>query len=427
MKIALIIEHFDPTRGGAEALTFWLAGQLVAAGHEVHVLCHDSARRHHKYQAATQGASYDAARSTGAGGPAAVELNGVRVHRLKAMRLSTGMGFRQFGRAAAKWCRAHQPDIAHSMTVAFAGDLYHPHAGVYRRMEEQAIASRETAGRANWKRLMLSVSGKHRVLLSLERGLAAGVSSGRPAKIICISPMMQRDLHTLYAVTKSHLPLLENPLMLRAPVGEEMVAMRTWFRGMYKFTDDDLIAVFAGHDFRRKGLAWAIRAVAAAKKPWKLVVVGLGKVRHYLDLSRALGVADRIKFIGPTREMTKVYSAGDALLLPTFYDSYGLVAMEALTCGLPVISTRFLGCGELLSTHGLARIVDSPRDVAGLAAGLDSVDTRWPSRAVRTAKTLAVAANSQPTAYMERLLEIYQSCISAGGAEVGEKSEDENA
>ena len=410
MKIALIIEHFDPARGGAENFTCWLAGQLVSLGHDVHVLCHDSARRRHKYQAATQGASHDAARSANAGGPVAAVVDGVRLHRLKAMRLSSGVGFRQFGRAADRWCRLHNPDIAHSMTVAYPGNLYHPHAGVYRRIQEQAVASRETAPRAGWKRLLLSVSGKQRALLMMERRIADGIPEGRPRAVICISPMMRRDLSDLYGIALDHLPLLENPLMLSRPPAPEILAMRKWFRDMYKLNDDMQVAVFAGHDFRRKGLAAAVRAIAAAKTPWRLLVVGLGKVRPYLDLARRLGIADRVVFVGPTREMTRVYSAGDVLLLPTFYDSYGLVAMEALTCGLPVISTRFLGCGELLAAHGLATIVDSPRDVAGLAAALDSVDTAWGRRARRADKTLEVAVASRPENYMRSLLELYHMC-----------------
>ena len=45
MRIALVIEHFDATRGGAEQLAVWLAGEMARRGHEVHVVCHDVAAR----------------------------------------------------------------------------------------------------------------------------------------------------------------------------------------------------------------------------------------------------------------------------------------------------------------------------------------------------------------------------------------------
>src|SRR5262245_56025573 len=63
LSIALIIEHFDSSRGGAEHLTHWLAGQLAAAGITVHVVCHDVGHRINRYRAATQRASHDRDRS----------------------------------------------------------------------------------------------------------------------------------------------------------------------------------------------------------------------------------------------------------------------------------------------------------------------------------------------------------------------------
>ena len=124
MKIAIIIEHFDPARGGAERFAVWLAEQLVARGHEVHVVCHDAKRRIHPVPrgAAHQGSSHDAARSEHSHGqPEPVMPEGVHLHRLRGLKLNTGVGFRLFGRRARLWCKRHRPDVAHSITVAWAG------------------------------------------------------------------------------------------------------------------------------------------------------------------------------------------------------------------------------------------------------------------------------------------------------------------
>ena len=59
-------------------------------------------------------------------------------------------------------------------------------------------------------------------------------------------------------------------------------------------------------------------------------MVGLGKCREYIEHAQRLGISDRVKFVGPTRDMNQVYAASDALLLPTFYDSFGFVGIEAL-------------------------------------------------------------------------------------------------
>ncbi|MGC9259572.1 MAG: glycosyltransferase family 4 protein [Phycisphaerae bacterium] len=414
MKIALIIEHFDPARGGAENYTFWLAEQLTRRGHAVHVVCHDSARRRHKYQAAHQGASHDAQTSANAGkSPLVTAPDGVYVHRLPAIKLSTGIGFRQFGNAARNWCREQQPDVTHSMTVAYPGDLYHPHAGVYARMREQSIAARETGRAAALKRLLLRFSGKQRALLSLERRAAQAAAGEQPWKILCLSSAMIADFESFYGVAKQRMLLLENPIMTPPPDMDLIRRDRHWFREAYGLSATDRVAVFVGHDFRRKGLAWAIRAVAESQSSWKLVVAGLGKVKDYVDLAQRLGVAERVKFIGPTRATGAVYSAADVLLLPTFYDSFGLVALEALSYGLPVISTRFLGCAAYIENHKLGIIVDSPRKFAAMAAALDMVELQFPDRMDMARRAVAAGQALSPAVHVDTLEALYARCRNA--------------
>jgi UDP-glucose:(heptosyl)LPS alpha-1,3-glucosyltransferase len=411
VKIALIIEHFDPARGGAENYTFWLAEQLALRGHEVHAVCHDSARKRHQYQAAHQGASHDVQRSANAGrSPEVPGPRGVSVHRLPAIKLSTGIGFRQFGIAAKNWCSRNKPDVAHSMTVAWPGDLYHPHAGVYARIQQQSIASRESAPSANFKRLMLQLSGKQRTLLTMERRSAQAMADQRPWKILCISPAMREDFRSIYGTSDGKMTLLENPIMTPPPSEQQIVKDRQWFRELYALAPDDRVAVFVGHDFRRKGLSWAIRTVAQCRTPWKLLVVGLGKVKDHIALARELGVTDRVKFIGPTRETNAVYSAADALLLPTFYDSFGLVALEALAFGLPVISTRFLGCSAYIESHKLGTIVDSPHQCAAMAAALDAVEKQFPDRMELAGRAIAAGQALLPAAHLDKLEALYLRC-----------------
>ncbi len=414
MKIALIIEHFDPSRGGAENYTFWLAEHLARRGHDVHAVCHDSARMRHKYQAAHHGASHDVHRSANAGkSPEVAAPDGVHVHRLPAIKLSTGIGFRQFGIAAKNWCRAFKPDIAHSMTLAWPGDLYHPHAGVYARIQQQSVSSRESPQSANFKRLMLQFSGKQRTLLTLERRCAQAAADQQPWKILCISPAMEADFRSIYSTAENKMTLLENPIMIPPPQAQQIHKDRQWFRELYALAPDDRVAVFVGHDFRRKGLSWAIRAVAQSRTSWKLVVAGLGKVKNYIALAQELGISDRIKFIGPTRATGAVYSAGDALLLPTFYDSFGLVALEALAYGLPVISTRFLGCWTYIENHKLGTIVDSPRDCAAMAAALDAVKLSFADRTDLARRATVAGQTLLPAAHLDQLEALYAQCRSA--------------
>jgi UDP-glucose:(heptosyl)LPS alpha-1,3-glucosyltransferase len=299
------------------------------------------------------------------------------------MKLNSGFGFRLFGRRARRWCRENRPEVAHSMTVAFAADIYHPHAGVYAEMQSQAVASRATVTSAKFKQLMLHLSGKQRTLLTLERRAVEPGSflAGGPKRVISLCAMMTRQLKAHYAVDASRVVELPNPRMTALSDIDPKVVResRAWFRGHYRLGERDKVAVFVGHDFRRKGLRYAIEAVARTKD-WKLLVVGLGKARESVELADLLGVGDanpkagesgdgpRVLFVGPTKEMHKVYAASDALILPTFYDSFGLVVLEALSHGLPVVSTEFLGANYLVKEHDAGVIVASPKHVSEMAA-----------------------------------------------------------
>lgn len=414
MKIALVIEHFDAARGGAEHFAVWLAEQLVASGHDVQVVCHKSSRRRDRYQAAHRGASHDAVKSATAGGIQTASVAGVTIHQIRAVKLSTGIGFRQFGRGVRQWCRKHKPDLVHSISVAYPGDVYHPQPGVYLRMQHQAVHSRDHSAAAGLKRLTLGISGKQRALLALEKSACSPVNRGGAAKIICISHMVMKDFSRFYQVPAHRLIRLENPMMYTAPSPSQMRQDRDWFRAMYHLPTPARVAVFAGHDFRRKGLAWAIRAVAATTD-WFLIVVGMGKVRRYLELTEALGIGPRVKFIGPTREMGKIYASADALLFPTFYDSFGLVALEAMVHGLDVISTRFLGAADLVEALQMGVIVDSPRSVAEMTSALEALQPDWPMRLHRASEAASRLAVLSPDAYMDRLRHIYADVLNRGG------------
>jgi glycosyltransferase involved in cell wall biosynthesis len=409
MKIAIIIEHFDPARGGAERFAVWLARQLAQRGHEVHVVCHDAKRPIHPLRAAHQGSSHDAARSEHSlGQPEPVIPEGVHVHRLRGFKLSTGMGFRLFGRRARLWCKRHRPDVAHSITVAWAGDLYHPQAGVYQGIQAQAIAARNTKSDMTLKRWLMRLSSKQRTLLALEQRAVRPRSEGGPWKIFSLSQMMSEEFFRYYNVGEGRLIRLDNPRMDGLPELVGLDAARARFRAHYGLAETDLVAAFVGHDFRRKGLRWAVETIAFSHKNWKLLVVGLGKCREYVEQAQRLGLSDRVKFVGPTRDMHQVYAAADALLLPTFYDSFGFVGIEALSYGLPVISTRFLGCAPVISENHLGTIVQSPKDVAAMAKALDGLPAGGPARIELAQRARDASAGMTGEEFMRQTLEVYE-------------------
>ena len=105
---------------------------------------------------------------------------------------------------------------------------------------------------------------------------------------------------------------------------------------------------FLGSGFRRKGLEVCIRAIARVPD-LQLEVVGRDrKQARYQRLAERLGVADRVHFMGTLERPEEWLPTLGAMVLPTRYDPCANACMEAMACGVPVLSTHRNGASELL-------------------------------------------------------------------------------
>jgi hypothetical protein len=99
-----------------------------------------------------------------------------------------------------------------------------------------------------------------------------------------------------------------------------------------------------------------------------LVVVGREKrLAPYARAAQAAGVAQRVSFAGPQADAKPFFGAADAFVLPTLYDPLPNAALEAMACGLPVITSSKSGAAELVTGHDAGFVCDA-RDTAALAA-----------------------------------------------------------
>jgi len=115
--------------------------------------------------------------------------------------------------------------------------------------------------------------------------------------------------------------------------------------------EHDLVFMFASNNFKRKGLDIILRALAAVSNgalPVKLLVVGAGRIGHFRRMAQGWGVSNRTIFVGATSSIEKYYAAADVFVLPTRYDPCAVVCLEAMACGLPVITSRMNGAAELI-------------------------------------------------------------------------------
>ncbi|MBE7159412.1 MAG: glycosyltransferase family 4 protein, partial [Rhodospirillales bacterium] len=82
------------------------------------------------------------------------------------------------------------------------------------------------------------------------------------------------------------------------------------------------------------------------------------------------GIGDQVHFPGASAHVAQFYAAADLFVLPTQYEAWGLVVVEALACGLPVLTSRLAGAAVAVEEGLTGELLDEPRDEAEIAAKL---------------------------------------------------------
>jgi glycosyltransferase involved in cell wall biosynthesis len=158
-------------------------------------------------------------------------------------------------------------------------------------------------------------------------------------------------------------------------------------------------------------VAQALPAVHAACGPVRYIVVGKGDDRGRVEtLAQEFGVAGDIVFAGfvPNEELADHYRMADVFAMPSTGEGFGIVFLEALACGTPVLAGNADGSVDALDRGRLGRLVD-PNDVSAIAEGLISLlrqdgPSWWFDR---DALHRAVVARFGRAAYLEALRALF--------------------
>jgi UDP-glucose:(heptosyl)LPS alpha-1,3-glucosyltransferase len=321
MKIALIARPLA-FHGGVERATAGLVEALVARGHDVHLLS--------------------------PGAPLAPA--GVTLHRLRLPPLPATPRVLALAAVAYRVVTAGRWDVVQSHERTLRQHVYRAGEGCHRGYLASGAAPRS--------RMIYD-----RVVQALE----ARVFALTP-RLVAIARQGRREIERLYGIEGKRVSVIYNGVDLERFHPDHAAAHRTAARAEADLSGGAPVLLFAGSGYERKGLATAIEALPRLGGA-RLAVIGRGDETRYRRLAAALGVSERIRWLGLRRDPERWYGAADVLVLPTRYEPFGNVHLEALASGLAVVTTTAAGGAEVVE-EGKNGAVIAPNDVEALASAV---------------------------------------------------------
>ena len=269
---------------------------------------------------------------------------------------------RAFRAAAQKELARERPDTLMSFGVNCPpGDVYWVHS-VHRAWVQSgsAVRVKGVAIPAFVRRLL----PRHRVLLRLEKDYFC---RHRPRAILCTSQREVDDLATLYAVSRDVMHVVPNGFDASRFNPADRSCLRSAVRAELGVADSDISILFIVNELHRKGFTVLLEALAlVADRRLRVDLVGRADPAPFAGMIDRLGLTGRVFWHGSTDTVERFHAAGDLLVLPTQYEPFGLVIIEALASGLPVITTALAGAAAAVSPD-VGLLQQDPHDAQELA------------------------------------------------------------
>lgn len=218
----------------------------------------------------------------------------------------------------------------------------------------------------------------------------------------CTQLKIKRDIEVIYNFIDFNRFRSLNKQHFRkaiAPEGEKILVHTSNFRKVKRI--EDVIQTFR---------------IVQEKIPSKLLLVGDGPERPRLErLTRELGLYEHVRFLGKQDAIEEILAVADLFLIPSENESFGLAALEAMACEVPVISSNAGGLPEV-NIHGVTGCVAEVGDVQSMASHAlmllqdESLLAEYSARALEQAKKFDISfILPQYEAYYEKIISKFQA------------------
>ncbi|HXN85112.1 MAG TPA: glycosyltransferase family 4 protein [Candidatus Binataceae bacterium] len=371
MRIALLTRRFDPLGGGTERDLIVTAQCLRDAGHDLTIFARE-----------VRGQSQN--------------LNDFKIRRFGGTSFGRTMGLLSFAYGAPKAARLDGADLIISFARTIDADVLRSGGSAH---ISYLRAARKWRGELRWR--AMRASPYHQAQVFIER---RGFTSSKLKAAIAVSNLVRDDLIREFRLPQNKVVTLYNGVDLERFTPARDDSGRREIRSSIGIADAAPIVAFVGNGFARKGLRFLIEAWPRVTRGAHLLVVGADREsRQYQREAARLAMSTRIHFAGQMSNITRIFQGVDALAMPSIFEPFGNVGMEAMASGLPVMVSAQSGASELLPETMQKFVVQDPCDSIEIAEKLNAL--------LDTGETLRDAARAAAerytwNAYGENLMKI---------------------
>jgi glycosyltransferase involved in cell wall biosynthesis len=340
MRIAFAMINCNRRDGSARAVNE-VAEILAARGHDVHLYARKAED---------------------------LDLAAIRWHRVPGPGWPEVADFSSYHFAVNLLLANHDYDIVHSIGCntlqANVVTIQNIQPVKMRALEQSGAGEKVSFARRLTRRLYLDVTCR------AEKKLYTWREGKTPPVFLPVSRGVERELRENYEIGPAEVRVVPNAADTRIfrPISAGERLRWRLDNGLHA---DDPLAIFCGGEWSRKGLDFAIRAIALVPGA-KLFIAGDDPDRaRFQELARSCGAADRIRFGGFRKDVQTALASSDVFLFPSHYEAFSLATIEAAACGLPVVATRINGTEDFIEPDLTGYFVTrDPRDIAERLAGL---------------------------------------------------------
>jgi UDP-glucose:(heptosyl)LPS alpha-1,3-glucosyltransferase len=270
-----------------------------------------------------------------------------------------------FARGVQRLLQRRDFDLVQSHERIPGCDIYRAGDGVHAEWLRQR--SRAMGALA---RVRVALNPYHAYMKAAEREMFL---SSKLRAVICISNMVKREIIEHFSVAENKLHVIYNGVDVEKFHPRLAGEYRAAQRRALGWADGDLLLLLVGSGFERKGVGLVLAALQQLPPHVKLLVVGKDKrLEYYRRFATKLGLNERVHFAGGQNDVLPYYGTADVFVMPTLYEPFGNVILEALASGLPVVTSTKCGGGELVENGREGYVVDA-LDLTALVAAITAL------------------------------------------------------